>query len=131
MSVKTAGIQSAQYIENLDAPSLQAFAQAIAFSGQGVPPTWLTRLRKGEFELFERMQIPLSSVLHAEQKYVWEQRLRLPAQVSYQTTVVQQTSKSTTRGKLTFLILETEVRLGPTRCATGRTTVAVKEATHE
>lgn len=122
------GMESGEYFADLDEAGVRQFAQAIAYTGQEIPPTWLTCLRRGEFELFEKMQIPLASVLHAEQRYAWESAVVMPSRLKYRTRLTQVNEKSSSRGKLTFLVLETEVHAESVRCATARTTIAVKEA---
>lgn len=130
MQIGTVGEESQTYTEYLDQTGVERFSRAISYSGSDLPPTWFTRLRRGEFELFERFSIPLASVLHAEQRYILERPIQISTELSYVTRFVQSTEKASgSRGTLTFIVFETEVQQEGKRCATARTTVAVRSGT--
>src|SRR4051812_12434444 len=64
------------------------FCQAIGTQGSSVaPPTFLTTFRKGEFDLFSLLGVELSSVLHAEQEYQYENFLHAGDRVSFETVL--------------------------------------------
>jgi hypothetical protein len=73
------------------------------------PPTFMTVLRSGEFELFKRMGVPLSALLHAEQTYTYAEPIRAGDELEFATRLSQALSKRGTKGEMHFLTLETDV----------------------
>jgi hypothetical protein len=98
--------------ETITSDRIAAFRRAVGAS-QGrpdvAPPTFMTVLRSGEFELFQRFGIPLSSVLHAEQTYTYAEPIRAGDEVEFETCLSQALSKRGGKGEMHFLTFDTEV----------------------
>lgn len=98
-----------------------------------VPPTYYTTFRLGEFELFQKFEISLSSILHAEQEYTYERPLHAGDRVQYITRLEHVLEKKTPHAAMHFLSLVTEVRLEREShtlpCGTSKTTIVIKEVT--
>jgi hypothetical protein len=85
---------------------IQDFCSAIGRKSAHVaPPTFLTICRTGEFELFQKMGVPLARVLHAEQEYIFVNPIIPDVRLDFVTEVAQVLSKKT----MHFMILETQV----------------------
>jgi hypothetical protein len=97
------GERSSRFSEKITPGRVEQFRSAIRAEADGIPPTFLTRYRHGEFELFKRMGVELSSILHLEQGYELEEALRLDDELGYETALVDWSEK---RG-LHFLVLDT------------------------
>ncbi len=114
-----------------DPPSIRASFRA-AFEpwgekAHGLPVLHWTRFRVGEFEILERLGIPLKRVLHGEQEYeTLENSESLPPKVTYVTSVEKVIEKSGGTGKLTFITFVTEF-FGQTKLlARARSTMVVR-----
>ena len=106
---------------------IEQFSTAVqAGVSSEVPGTFLTLFRQGEFELFQRLGVPLSKILHAEQEYIYLVPLQAEMEFEYETTLAQVLEKRGASGAMSFLTLETEFRSGVQKIATGRTTVVVR-----
>lgn len=122
------GVRSARYEEELTPQRIAAFRGAVGASvASDAPPTFMTTFRRGEFELFEKLGIPLSSVLHGEQLYEYRQPLRVGDKVSYESWLSEFSEKSGSRGSLRILHFDTEVRLNAALAGTSRTTIVIRE----
>lgn len=126
------GERTSSYRDELDRESVEAFALAVgADPAAGVPLTWVTVCRRGEFELLRRWGIELSQVLHGEQEYEYLSGLRVGMTLEYETELKKITDKKGSSGSMVFLVLETEFRevgVSPTRVvARGRSTFIVKQ----
>ena len=98
--------------ETVTADRIRAFRKAVGASDgspDSAPPTFMTVLRAGEFELFRRLGIPLSSLLHAEQTYSYVATIQAGDELEFETELVQALSKRGTRGEMHFLTLDTTV----------------------
>lgn len=94
------------------------------------PPTFMTILRHGEFELWDRLGVELSSVLHADQEYEYEGPILPDDRLEYETVMSKAFEKQGSAGAMRFMIFDTDVyavRSGAAvRVGTGRTTVIVR-----
>ena len=98
--------------EKITAEKIAAFRRSVnATSGPAdvAPPTFMTVLRSGEFELFKKFEIPLSSLLHAEQTYTYVEPIRAGDELEFQTKLSQALSKNGPKGAMHFLTFETDV----------------------
>jgi len=104
--------QSSTFEEEITPERLRAFRTAIGLTAGSheVPPTYLTRFRQGEFELLERLGVPLQNVLHAEQDYQYFAPLRPGMKILYETVLANSFEKKGRAGSLHFLVTETRVR---------------------
>lgn len=103
------GEKSEVFREAISSGRVAAFCAAVgADPSRGVPPTFLTIGRAGEFGMLDRMGVPLSRVLHGEQAYSYENPLQAGDELSYQTTLTQVMEKRGSTGGLVFFIFETE-----------------------
>jgi hypothetical protein len=91
----------------------------------------MTCLRAGEFELFSRFGIPLSSLLHAEQNYRYETGIEAGDELEFETRLTQALEKRGAKGAMHFLTLDTEVsilrREARLRAGTCRSTIVYRE----
>ncbi|HTL12000.1 MAG TPA: MaoC family dehydratase N-terminal domain-containing protein [Bdellovibrionota bacterium] len=125
------GEESVLHRKRVTAEEIKAFAAAVRSTVQGeAPPTYMTTLRKGEFELFVKLGIPLPSILHAEQEYTYEGGgMPVGCEVEFKSSFKTFNQK---RGSsaLSFLAFETEVfRVEPgprERVGTSLTTIVVR-----
>jgi hypothetical protein len=97
------------------------------------PPTFMTTCRESEFELFEKLSIPLSSILHAEQLYTYGEPIRPGDELEFQTELSSVLEKSGGSGKMAFLTFDTKIdiaRVGAgskLNAGNSRTTVVVRQ----
>ncbi|MEK6578435.1 MAG: MaoC family dehydratase N-terminal domain-containing protein [Bdellovibrionota bacterium] len=126
------GEKAGPYEERISADHLEKFCQAIGSVNRGeASPTFLTTFRRGEFDLFGKLGLNLSKVLHAEQEYRYEGKIITGDLVSYETELVQALRKSGASGAMHFLIFETgfKVTRGGTdvgQVASARTTIIAR-----
>jgi hypothetical protein len=125
------GAKAGPHREAVPAARIAAFYRAIGVSPRAeAPPSFMTICRKGEFELFDQLVIPLSRVLHAEQEYTFEEPIRGGDEIVYSSELVQALEKRGSRGQMLFMTVETEVtieRQGKSlKAGTTRSTVVVK-----
>lgn len=120
------GESAGPFVEEVTPGRAEAFAAAVGAPRGEVPSTYLTRLRHGEFELFQRLGIPLERVLHGEQEYEFDRPLRAGDRLSYSTRITSWVRK---RGDLSILVFETSYEDGSlpgARVALARTTIVVR-----
>lgn len=105
------GSLSATYHDHAHQDNVKAFAEGLGLSTmpQSLPPTYLTRCRRGEFELFNQLGIPLSQVLHADQEYEFFTEINIGDKLSYQTEFTHFNHKSGSSAALYFLTFETRL----------------------
>lgn len=104
------GTKVGPYEDSASVERLAAFAQAVgAKSRQYGLPTFLTVCRKGEFELLQKLNIPLSRVLHGEQEYVFENQIQPGSNLIYETTLATVLEKKGTT-PMQFMVFETVVK---------------------
>lgn len=100
------------YREILDESRLSAFARSVSVSpSQDAPPTFMTVFRRGEFELLEKMGIPLSKVLHGEQEYTYENPIRAGDTIEFESQLSSVFEKKGGSGTMHFLVFDTQVRI--------------------
>jgi hypothetical protein len=124
------GESSSLHRETIESQAVAAFARAIGAPLDGtVPPTWLTRGRQGEFELLQKLGVPLSSVLHGEQEYEWLGTLRVGMDLCHVTRLAEAVVKRGSKALLYFLKLDTRFTDGPEGrpVACGRTVIVLRE----
>ncbi len=125
------GAKAGPYRESVPPSRIEAFYRSVGVTPRlEAPPTFMTVFRKGEFELFERLGIPLARVLHGEQEYEYEEPIRGGDTVTYECELVKALEKRGSKGQMLFMTFDTEatieregrkLRAGRTRC-----TVVVK-----
>jgi len=127
------GEESSLHRKRITAEEIGAFCAAVGSTVKGeAPPTYMTTLRKGEFELFVKLGIPLPSILHAEQEYTYDGGgMPVGCEVEFKSgfkTLNQKRGASA--AALSFLAFETEVfrtEPGPReRVRTSLTTIVVR-----
>jgi len=131
------GERSGLFNEEITPARVAEFAAAVCSTAPlgGVPPTFYTILRRGEFELFQRLGIALSSVLHAEQEYVYLKPLSVGrgTHVSCDTEVTKFMEKKGRETILKFMTFETRIFQGErsiedqTPIGLSRTTIVIRE----
>lgn len=126
-----AGIKSSVYSDALAPTEVRDFAQAVcATDSATVPLTYLTRMRRGEFEILQRVGIELSSVLHAEQEYELFGSMQPGKSLRYETELDQVFEKSGSQASLLFLVFLTRVASESgdlsTPLATSKTTMVIR-----
>jgi hypothetical protein len=125
------GMKSAVAREKITPELTKAYVSAIGYTGAGLPLTYLTRLRAGEFTLLQDIKIDLSSVLHAEQEYTGTRALNPGTELVFQTELSQVFEKASSTASLLFLVFltrasEKEAELG-TPTWTTKTTMVVRK----
>ena len=120
------------YREHVSQDRISAFCTAVgARVDTQAPPTFFTVFRKGEFELFKELGIELARVLHAEQEYHLEGRVRAGDEVEFETTLVHVFEKQSKLGQMHFLTFETrflvERELIMQSIGTAKTTIVVRD----
>jgi hypothetical protein len=121
------GAQSRVYTETVSRERLEKFCRAIGQKARTdivAPPTFMTVFRKGEFEIFDLLELKLESVLHAEQIYQYESDIRVGDEVQFQTQLSHVLEKK--GGALSFLTLETKFSSAQRAIGSSRTTIIVK-----
>ncbi len=123
------GVASKIHEEAFTAAQSASFSCAIGAPPEaGLAPTYLTRLRKGEFELFDRAGLKLEQILHAEQEYTWDEGFSpregdvLRSQAKY-TEIKDRAGKS---GHMAFATVETEVTAPGGAKARARTVIVIR-----
>lgn len=74
----------------------------------GVHSTYLTRCRKGEFQIFDRMGITLSQVLHAEQTYHLLSPFQVGDELHYISRISDVKEKRSSNGRMIFVLVHTD-----------------------
>jgi len=121
------GTKVGPYEEELVSSRVQAFARSIgADPALGVPPTYVTAFRRGEFDLMQGLGIKLNQVLHGEQDYVYEGSLKVGDRVRYETKLAQILEKKSATALMQILLLETQIQAAGKLVATARTTIIVR-----
>jgi len=105
------GKKTGPYKEKLSDQRVAEFAKSVGAASGTVPPTLLTICRKGEFDLFQELKIPLSRVLHGEQEYSYETEIQPTDTLVYETTLAQAMEKQGSKTSMQIVILETRVQV--------------------
>ncbi len=127
------GIKSASNKYEITEKWLGDFSSSVGrpYSSKTAPPTFMTVCRTGEFELFQKMGVPLSRVLHAEQEYLFENPITAGGEIEFVTELAQVLSKKNTTGAMHFMIFETIVSFtqgGKTvKAGSARSTMVMRE----
>lgn len=128
------GVSAGPYREEITLERVQAFCKAIGVEVSSVaPPTFFTLFRKGEFDLFQKMGLELSKVLHAEQEYQYLHDIHAGDTVSFETTVNHVLEKQSSTASLHFVTFETRFQVKRASekeeflAGTGKTTIVVRE----
>lgn len=117
------------YHDDVQAEHVEKFRKAVgAHATDAVPPTFLTICRKGEFDLLQRLGIPLARVLHGEQEYVYHRPLEVGSRLTYETKLIQALEKKGSASILQIVTFETDVRDSVGTVATSRTTIIYRGA---
>lgn len=127
------GEKAGPYQEEVTLDRLRKFGEAVGArldpgaEGDSLP-TFPTVFRKGEFELFSKLGVPLSRILHAEQEYEYHASLRAGMTVSFESRLARFNEKRGGSGALSFMTFETLVSdaVNQERLLTSRTTIVVK-----
>lgn len=110
------GYQAGPYYYELTEDQFQKFAKATSGdqTSSGSPvlsiqnfPTFLTSFRQGEFELFEKIGLSLTEVLHAEQEYEYLADVAPGMKLAVTTEVEKEFSKEGKQGALKFFVFKT------------------------
>lgn len=121
------GETASGYRESADAERIRRFCEAVgAPISEVAPPTFMTVFRKGEFDLFSKLGIPLARVLHAEQEYVYRGVIRAGDEVTYETRLTHVLEKNGASGSMHFLTFETEVATASGPAGLSKTTIVVR-----
>ncbi|MBN23184.1 MAG: hypothetical protein CL678_18000 [Bdellovibrionaceae bacterium] len=95
----------------IDSDRVDAFRNAIESNCKKIPPTYVTIFRDGEFELLDKLKIPLNQILHAEQEYEYIEDLILNENYTVQTVFVKCVEKKGKSGRMAFLTFESRINL--------------------
>lgn len=120
------GEKAGPYFELVSQREIDLFKSVVG-STSVFPPTYWTRFRKGEFELFKSLALPLSRVLHAGQAYEIHSEITPGTEVEYQTVFQKYDLKKSSAGNLHFFEFLTQVReKGSKPLADSKTTIIVR-----
>ncbi len=105
--------QSALFRDVVTEEQVASFCAVTGFSPAlrarfGVPPTFVTRYRHGEFALFEQLKISLSQLLHVDQVYDYRFPIRVGDEIQYVTRLTHVLDKTSSGRRTQFLTLITE-----------------------
>ncbi len=105
------GERSGTYSDEVSAERIGDFARAVGAVSPGgaAPATYLTTCRKGEFEFFDQLGIPLARLLHVDQEYAYVNPIQGGDRLHYQTRLASAVEKA--KGKMLFLGFETNVEI--------------------
>ncbi len=121
------GQKAGPYREKASSDRLEKFASSVgAPVEKEAAPTFVTVCRRGEFDLFQKMGVPLSRVLHGEQEYEYLAPIRAGDDLEYETTLAKAFEKRGASGGMLFLVFETHIRAAGRGAAVSRTTVIVR-----
>lgn len=125
------GQKAGPYRKAISREHLQDFSRAVgAKPTPEAAPTFVTICRQGEFDLFQKMGIPLSKVLHAEQEYVYESPVMAGDTLVFETSVTQVLTKKGSLGSMHFMSLETAIYAerpeGQVKAVDARSTVVIR-----
>ncbi len=99
------GMTSSKPKEKITKEAVEKFRISTHTNGSSemIPPTYLTRFRLTEFELFKKMGVSLSQVLHGEQLYNYKEPLKIGDEIEYQSTIQEVKEKTGKSGKMVFV----------------------------
>jgi hypothetical protein len=121
------GEKSGVRVEECSAERVHRFARSIgAPVGDEAPPTFLTVMRRSEFDLFDQLGIPLQSILHAEQEYTYVEPIRVGDTVRCQSELAKVLEKSGASGSMAFMTFRTEFIVRERPVATSSTVIVVR-----
>lgn len=128
------GEKSSSFEEKFDDARIRAFAESVKGREElSLPPTIVTIFRRGEFELMEKLGIPLARVLHGEQEYEYAVdpagfRKALLSGICYETVFSNYRKKEGSKGNLHFLVFQSEFKSagGGEAIVTSRSTMVVR-----
>ncbi len=100
-----------RYEAAIDKNHVAEFARIVGYQGKGIPPTFYTFYRLGEFSWLSRLNVALESIVHTEQEYTYHLDLEPGATLIVETEVTQfrerrglkmigMTTKLTNQGRL-------------------------------
>jgi len=84
------------------------FSKVIGWEGTGIPPTFFTFFRWGEFEILRRVGIPLEHIVHTDQSYKYHAKIEPGVVLVAESEVI----RLRRRTSLTMLQLTTRLKLG-------------------
>jgi len=102
----------------------EAAAHAAGHRACPVPPTFIKALESEHFSsaaLMQRMNIPLKSVLHAQQQFTHHAPIHVGDVVTLHRQITDAYDKRD--GELTFVVIDTHYDVGTQRMATSRQTI--------
>lgn len=126
------GSSSGVYRDEITLGRISAFCKAIGRAeSHGAPPIFLTVLRRGEFDLFQKLGFDLANVLHAGQEYHYETPILPGNVVCFETVLSNVLEKKKDSTLMQFMTFETEFtaerKTEKVSIGKGKTTVVVRE----
>lgn len=123
MSHPNVGASAGPFRDQITSEKVRMFCQSLGMPERNtLPPTYLTVFRKGEFELFQKLGIPLSQILHTDQTYEFLVPIQIGDEVEFKTEVTQVLEKA----KMQFLSFETEFKVENRAVAKAISTIVVR-----
>ncbi len=121
------GEKSDVVVEQVGEERVHRFARSIgAPENEIAPPTFLTCMRRSEFNLFDQLGIPLQSILHAEQEYTYVEPIRVGDSVDCQSELFKVLEKSGPTGTMSFMTFKTAFVVRGRSIATSSTVIVVR-----
>ncbi len=103
------------------------FSKVIGYERPGIPPTFYTFYRWGEFEMLRRLGIPLEKIVHTEQVYTYHASIQ-PGVVLIAETEI---SRFRERRSLKMITMATKMKLGDQVVVTSETSFLASHKAEE
>ena len=78
-----------RYEAFVDKNHVAEFARIVGYTGKGIPPTFFTFFRWGEFTWLTRMNVALETIVHTEQEYAYHSDIEAGVTLIAETEVTQ------------------------------------------
>ncbi len=112
---------------------LKAFCAAVGAKYRGdAPPTFMAVLLPGMFKLLEEIHVPLSTVLHTDQEYIYHHAILPNDLLTYETKLTKALEKQSKTGSMKFMVFDTLVYatrdgVGGKHVGTCKTTILTRD----
>ncbi len=112
-------------LPKITAVAVENFRQATRTShSEGIPKTFVTLYRRGEFDWLERLHVDFHNLLHTDQEYVYLQPLKVGDEPTVRTHIVDMKE----RKNLTIMTLHSDILVGETVKVVAMTTFMIRQS---
>lgn len=131
MAASQAEAEPKQVVEWQEAPltkeAIDSFRQATRSSHSQNPLTFATRFRRTEFDLLDKLQVELPTLLHTDQTYEFFSDFEVGDQVLVRTWVAEMRERSVAQVSLRIITFESEFLVQGKKKASAETTFVVRK----